>query len=77
MEEKEKIKYLREKIEALDDEILRLLNKRAEIVLEVGKVKSEGKLNFYDPKRESEILNRLTSQNPGPFPYRCHFFCLS
>ncbi len=68
MEKKEKIRYLREKIEALDDEILRLLNKRAGIVLEVGKVKSEGNFNFYDPKRESEILSRLTSQNPGPFP---------
>ncbi len=68
MEKKEKIRYLREKIEALDDEILRLLNNRAGIVLEVGKVKSEGNFNFYDPKRESEILSRLTSQNPGPFP---------
>jgi len=68
MEEREKIRYLREKIEAVDDEILRLLNQRAEIVLEVGRVKSKGNFNFYDPKREKEILRRLTSQNPGPFP---------
>lgn len=68
MEEKEKMQYLREKIEALDDEILRLLNQRAEIVLEIGQVKSKSNLNFYDPKREKEIVHRLTSQNSGPFP---------
>jgi chorismate mutase/prephenate dehydratase len=34
----------------------------------VGKVKSKGNFNFYDPGREREILDRLTSQNPGPFP---------
>jgi chorismate mutase/prephenate dehydratase len=68
MEEREKMKFLRDKIEALDNQILQLLNNRAEIVLEVGKVKSKNHLNFYDPKREKEILHRLASQNPGPFP---------
>jgi chorismate mutase/prephenate dehydratase len=68
MDEKEKLRHLREKIEAVDDEILQLLNKRAEMVLEVGKVKSKGNFNFYDPGREKEVLHRLTSQNPGPFP---------
>ena len=68
MEEKEKIKCLREKIETVDDQILRLLNQRADIVLEVGKVKSKGNFNFYDPKREKEILHRLTSKNAGFFP---------
>ena len=68
MEEKEKIKDLRGKIETVDDQILRLLNKRAEIVLEVGKVKTKGKWNFYDPKREKEILHRLASHTSGPFP---------
>ena len=68
MEEKETIQCLRKKIESLDDEILQLLNQRAEVVLQVGKVKSKNHLNFYDPKREKEILQRLASQNPGPFP---------
>jgi len=68
MELEEKIKLLREKIEALDEQIVRLLNERARVVLEVGKVKSEGRMDFYEPKREEEILRRLTSQNSGPFP---------
>ncbi len=68
MEANETLKRLREKIGSVDSEILRLLNTRAEIVLEVGKVKSQGKMDLYDPSRESEVLDRLTLQNQGPFP---------
>ena len=68
METEEKIKPLRQKIEAVDRQILRLLNERAEIVMEVGKVKSEGKMESYDPQREDEILDALVLQNNGPFP---------
>ena len=68
MENGERIKDLRQKIDRVDEQILRLLNERAEIVLEVGKMKSEARSNFYDPKRESEVLHRLMSRNAGPFP---------
>jgi chorismate mutase/prephenate dehydratase len=68
MENGERIKDLRQKIDRVDEQILRLLNERAEIVLEVGKMKSEARSNFYDPKRESEVLQRLTSRNTGSFP---------
>ncbi len=68
MKNGERIKDLREKIDRVDEQILRLLNERAEIVLEVGRMKSEARSNFYDPKRESEILHRLISRNVGPFP---------
>ena len=68
MGEKEKISSLREKIEEVDDEILRLLNHRAQIVQEVGKVKSEMKMEYYSPRREEQILQRLGAQSSGPFP---------
>jgi chorismate mutase/prephenate dehydratase len=64
----EEIKILRQKIEMIDSQILRLLNERAGVAMEVGKVKSEARLNPYSPQREGEILERLNSQNPGPFP---------
>ncbi|MFN3396526.1 MAG: prephenate dehydratase [Thermodesulfovibrionales bacterium] len=64
----EKIKTLRQKIDSIDDEILRLLNERAKIVLEIGKIKRLEKTNFYSPEREKEILERLTNSNKGPFP---------
>ena len=67
-EGKEKIQLLREKIEETDDEILRLLNHRADIVQEVGKVKTELKMSYYSPGREEEILRRLREKSSGPFP---------
>ena len=66
--QKEKIQSLRKEIEAVDDEILKLLNHRAKIVQEVGKVKSEIKMDYYSPRREEEILERLGAKSSGPFP---------
>ena len=59
---------LRKKIDAIDDEILELLNRRSEVVIEVGTIKRAVKSRFYKPDREREILERLTEQNRGPFP---------
>ena len=70
MEIEEELKSLREKIETVDGRMLRLLNERAEIALEVGKVKTEGKNDLYDPQREGQILEGLTLKNAGPFPQR-------
>jgi len=64
----EKIKLLRQEIEDIDGQILLLLNRRAEVAMEVGKVKSEANLEIYNPQREEGIMKRLTRQNPGPFP---------
>lgn len=57
----------RAEIDAIDSEILRLLNKRAEIALRVGAAKTQVDTSLCDPKRESEVLERITSENPGPF----------
>jgi chorismate mutase/prephenate dehydratase len=65
-----RIGMLRRKIEGVDEQILHLLNERAEIVGEVGKVKAEINMDLYAPKREEEILQRLSQKNPGPFPKR-------
>lgn len=70
MDREERIKDLRQRIDVLDSQIIHLLNERAEIVMEVGKAKGEGKASFYDPDREEEILKRLTTQSSGPFPKR-------
>lgn len=59
---------LRRDIDAIDDRILELLNRRAELVIEVGRVKVEQKRDFHSPSREREIYERLTAGNPGPFP---------
>ena len=68
MQSKKTIKALRQEIDALDDGILELLNRRAELVIEVGRQKSARKDSFHVPSREREIYDRLTARNKGPFP---------
>ncbi len=65
---KQKIQELRKKIDELDDKLLELLNLRAQIVIEVGNIKKNEKLDFHSPSREREIIERLTAHNRGPFP---------
>ncbi len=57
----------RAEIDAIDSEILTLLNKRAAIALRVGAAKASVDTSLCDPKRESEVLERLAKENPGPF----------
>lgn len=61
---------LRGSIDALDDELLRLLNARASLVQAVGEAKrGAGHAGaFYVPEREHAIHARLAALNEGPFP---------
>ncbi len=68
MTAEEKIRDVRQKIERVDEEILHLLNERARIVQEVGRVKAESNMDPYVPQREEQILQRLRLKNTGPFP---------
>jgi chorismate mutase/prephenate dehydratase len=63
-----KLPDLRKGIDDVDNELLRLLNERARLVQEVGKIKAELKQPFYVPDRERQILERMQSANSGPFP---------
>jgi chorismate mutase/prephenate dehydratase len=56
----------RAEIDAIDDELLRLLNERAAIALRVGEVKRRRDTSLCDPNREFEVLSRLRRQNLGP-----------
>jgi chorismate mutase/prephenate dehydratase len=60
------LKKLRERIDALDDQLLQLFNDRAGLAQEVGKEK--GNSVVYRPEREAQVLRRLTGNNPGPLP---------
>ena len=68
MEKKEKLKTLRKDIDTVDNQLLELLNKRAALVLEVGKIKKEEQSRFHVLEREEEIYQRLLELNRGPFP---------
>lgn len=57
----------RAEIDRIDGELLRLLNRRAEIALRVGAAKTQTETSLCDPHREREVLSRVTTENAGPF----------
>ena len=59
----EELEALREKINLIDDEILKLLSNRSEIVLQIGKHKNEEKV--VDLDREQKVLDRLLAKSKG------------
>ena len=61
--------FWREKIDALDDQILELLNERARCALSVGKIKRAEGLPYHVPERETLILNRIRELNGGPLSH--------
>jgi chorismate mutase/prephenate dehydratase len=66
--DQDKLKEFRAEIDAIDDQILDLLNNRAKVVVQVGKAKQGEQSDFYVPSREKAIYDRLTLHNQGPFP---------
>jgi chorismate mutase/prephenate dehydratase len=59
---------LRAEIDALDREIVGLLNRRARLALQIGKTKAQGGRPIIDAEREREVLVRVAMANDGPFP---------
>jgi chorismate mutase/prephenate dehydratase len=59
---------LRTLIDAADDAIIRLLNERASVALEIGDAKAKLERRAYAPDRERELLDRLAAKNSGPLP---------
>ena len=57
---------IREKIDAIDVQLLKLLNDRAKLALEVGRIKSRDGLPIYAPDREQTLLRGLMEKNEGP-----------
>ena len=56
----------RNRIDALDLELLRMLNERARCAIEIGKIKRKRNMPIYDPKREEQIIATALSHNDGP-----------
>lgn len=56
----------REEINLIDQKLLSLLNKRLRIAITIGGIKKEIGKKTYDPKREREVLKRLSEINQGP-----------
>ncbi len=66
----EPLEQLRAKIDSLDEKIVELLNERASVVVEVGKLKQQTNAPIYAPDRERLVLEKVHRLNKGPLPNR-------
>ncbi|MBT8447465.1 MAG: prephenate dehydratase [Gammaproteobacteria bacterium] len=59
---------LRARIDAVDDQLLKLISERAGLAVAVGaaKARESGDTTFYRPEREAQKLRRIQADNPGP-----------
>ncbi|MBN2582088.1 MAG: prephenate dehydratase [Planctomycetes bacterium] len=58
---------LRRQIDELDAQLVKLLNERARVVVEVGRHKrATGNLQIYSPDREQQVLQNIAGINKGP-----------
>lgn len=57
-------------IDALDDNLVKLLSRRVELAQEVGRVKGRDNRPFFTPERERQIYQKLSEINPGPLQNR-------
>ena len=64
------LEAVRERIDAIDRDLQRLLNERADCALAVGRIKhaepGDQPPVFYRPEREAQILARIKAENQGP-----------
>lgn len=58
---------LRSELDVVNKELLALINKRGELVQQIGKIKSDQGMKKYDPVRERHMLDLVSSENQGPF----------
>src|SRR5262249_28075465 len=60
------LRNLRTQIDKLDLQILKLVNERAALAAEIGKVKNDQGAEIFSPAREEEVLQNVLLANKGP-----------
>ena len=62
---KDKLQPLRSKIDEIDTKLVRLLNERTKLVLEIGKIKHVSGGEIYAPDREEAVLRSRDREERG------------
>ncbi|MGZ8259989.1 MAG: prephenate dehydratase [Caldimonas sp.] len=62
------LESLRGRIDAIDRELLGLLNRRATVASSIGELKRAEGSPAFRPEREAAVLDALKAANPGPLP---------
>jgi chorismate mutase len=56
----------RDEIDRIDEELVKLLNRRSACALEIGRIKRELNIPVYSPNREAEVIRHVLGENEGP-----------
>ncbi len=64
----ERLKRLRERIDGIDKELVKLLQERLEVAQEIGQMKAEACQQPLDVTREREVISNILKQNRDKFP---------
>ncbi len=62
---------LRKNVDELDARIVRLINERARLACEIGKLKEQGNEALYVPARQQAVYKNISAFNEGPLPDSC------
>ncbi|MBI4342426.1 MAG: chorismate mutase [Candidatus Omnitrophica bacterium] len=57
---------VRRRIDRLDEQLLRALNRRAALALEIGRIKKRRTWPVFDARREAFVLRHVLRANRGP-----------
>jgi len=60
----------RKKIDEIDQQLVEILNRRAEAAQEIGRLKRRSSMPIYEPDRERIVLERVQQGNRGPLEHR-------
>jgi 3-deoxy-7-phosphoheptulonate synthase/chorismate mutase len=63
----EGLEAFRAEMEVINGELLALLNRRGRLAQRIGELKDSLGIAYFDPQRESEMLQRILAANEGPF----------
>ncbi len=58
----------RQRIDALDEELVRILSERARAAQAIGELKRTSARAIYEPDRERQVIEHVCSVNAGPIP---------
>src|SRR5690625_92899 len=65
--ENNEMTQLRNEMDEINLELLKLINKRAKLVQKIGEIKQQQSMKRFDPVRERDMLNHIINHNIGPF----------
>ncbi|ADH98785.1 bifunctional 3-deoxy-7-phosphoheptulonate synthase/chorismate mutase [Salisediminibacterium selenitireducens] len=63
----EQLEELRGQLDEVNEKLVEMMNERARLAQEIGRVKSSQGMNRFDPVRERKMLDMIQEKNEGPF----------